>query len=78
MNAKHLVSALLLAGTCGHASELHWQNGEWVGGHFVGAEAGHVIWRSPMFSEDFQVRMDVLKRNNSFKSSFCCKCRQCN
>ena len=68
MNAKHLVTALLLAGTCGHASELHWQNGEWVGGHFVGAEAGHVTWRSPMFSEDFQVRMDVLKRINRFKT----------
>jgi thiol-disulfide isomerase/thioredoxin len=67
MNAKHLVSALILAGSCGHAAELHWQNGEWVGGDFVGAEAGHVTWRTPMFSEDFQVRMDVLKRINRHK-----------
>ncbi|OYW77942.1 MAG: hypothetical protein B7Z37_01870 [Verrucomicrobia bacterium 12-59-8] len=69
MNAKHLITALVLAGIAGHASELHWQNGEWVGGHFVGAEAGHVIWRTPMFSEDFKVRMDVLKRVNRFKTS---------
>ena len=68
MNAKHLVTALMLAGICGRASELHWQNGEWVGGHFVGAEGGHVIWRTPMFSEDFQVRMEVLKRINRFKT----------
>ena len=70
MNVKHLITALVLvtAATVGHASELHWQNGEWVGGHFVGAEADHVIWRTPMFSEDFQVRMDVLKRVNRFKT----------
>jgi peroxiredoxin len=64
MNAKLLLTTLLLAGGPGRASELHWQNGEWIGGHFVGAEAGHVIWRSPMFSEDFEVGMNVLKRVN--------------
>jgi thiol-disulfide isomerase/thioredoxin len=68
MNAKHLITALLLVGGISHASELHWQNGEWIGGHFVGAEDGHVIWRTPMFSEDFQVSMDVLKRVNRFKT----------
>ncbi|WP_395738919.1 TlpA family protein disulfide reductase [Prosthecobacter sp.] len=62
MNAKHLITALLLAGGTGNASELHWQNGEWIGGHFVRAEADRVIWRAPMFSEDFEVSMNVLKR----------------
>ena len=69
MNAKLLITALVLMGTHLRASELHWQNGEWVGGHFVGAENGHAIWRTPMFSEDFQVRLDVLKRVNRFKTS---------
>ncbi|MDI1312911.1 TlpA disulfide reductase family protein [Prosthecobacter sp.] len=68
MNAKLLITALLMVGGSSHASELHWQNGEWVGGHFVGAENGHVIWRTPMFSEDFQVSMDVLKRVNRHKT----------
>ncbi len=68
MNARHLITALMLAGITGHASELHWLNGEWLGGHFVGAENGHVIWRNPMFSEDFQVSMDVLQRVNRFKT----------
>lgn len=68
MNARHFIIALMLAGSSSRASELHWQNGEWVGGHFVGVEDGHVIWRTPMFSEDFKVRMDVLKRVNRFKT----------
>ncbi len=70
MNAKHLITALLwvLVGATCRASELHWQNGEWVGGHFVGADAGHVTWRTPMFSEDFQVDLGVLKRVNRFKT----------
>ncbi len=68
MNAKHYITALVLLGGGSRASELHWQNGEWVGGHFVGAEDGHVIWRTPMFSEDFRVSMNVLKRVNRFKT----------
>ena len=68
MNARHLITALVLAGISSRASELHWQNGESVGGHFVGVEAGHVIWRTPMFSEDFEVSLDVLKRVNRFKT----------
>lgn len=68
MNAKHLIAILMLAGGGSRASELHWQNGEWAGGHFVGVEDGHVIWRTPMFSEDFQVDMAVVKRINRFKT----------
>ena len=68
MNARPFVTALVLMGGISPASELHWQNGEWVGGHFVGAADGHVIWRTPMLSEDFQVSMDVLKRVNRFKT----------
>jgi thiol-disulfide isomerase/thioredoxin len=68
MNARHFIIALMLVGSSNRASELHWQNGEWVGGHFVGVEDGHVIWRTPMFSEDFKVSMDVLKRVNRFKT----------
>ncbi|WP_395750411.1 TlpA family protein disulfide reductase [Prosthecobacter sp.] len=63
MNAKHLITALLLlAAGPGRSSELHWQNGEWIGGHFVSAEADRVTWRDPMFSEDFEVSLNVLKR----------------
>lgn len=68
MNAKHLITALALVGGGARASELHWQNGEWIGGDFVGAEAGHVIWRTPMFSEKFEVDMSVIKRVNRFKT----------
>ncbi len=68
MNARHFIIALMLVGSSNRASELHWQNGEWVGGHFVGIEDGHVIWRTPMFSEDFKVSVDVLKRVNRFKT----------
>jgi len=68
MNARLFITALMLLGGGSRASELHWQNGEWVGGHFVGMEDGHVIWRTPMFSEDFQVSMDVLKRVNRHKT----------
>jgi thiol-disulfide isomerase/thioredoxin len=68
MNARHFIIALMLVGSSNRASELHWQNGEWVGGHFVGIEDGHVIWRTPMFSEDFKVSMDVLKRVNRHKT----------
>jgi thiol-disulfide isomerase/thioredoxin len=65
---KLLIITLMLVGGRSEASELHWQNGEWVGGHFVGMEAGRVIWRTPMFSEDFEVGLEVLKRVNRFKT----------
>ncbi|MDB6004324.1 MAG: hypothetical protein JWR15_1311, partial [Prosthecobacter sp.] len=68
MNVKHLITALVLVCSTTRASELHWQNGEWIGGDFVGAEAGHVTWRTPMFSETFQVDMGVVKRINRFKT----------
>lgn len=68
MNARHLITALVLLAGGGRASELHWQNGEWVGGHFVGFEDGQVIWRTPMFTEDFRVSMDVVRRVNRFKT----------
>lgn len=63
-----LVSSLLLsfAGTAA-ASELHWRNGEMIGGDFVGMEKDHVIWRTPMFGELLKIRLDVLKRVNRFK-----------
>ncbi|MBB5034212.1 TlpA family protein disulfide reductase [Prosthecobacter vanneervenii] len=68
MNARPSILALILSALSLGASELHWQNGEWLGGHFVGAEDGHVTWRSPMFSEDFEVRIDALRRINRFKT----------
>lgn len=68
MNARRSILAIMLAVVSARASELHWQNGEWIGGHFVGAEDGRVIWRSPMFSEDFEVSLDVLRRVNRFKT----------
>jgi len=68
MNARHFITALVLVGGSSRASELHWQNGESVGGHFVGVENGQVIWRTPMFSEDFQVNLGVLQRINRFKT----------
>src|SRR4051812_46279756 len=68
MNARTLITAWVLMGGITCAYELHWQNSEWIGGHFVGMENGLVTWRNPMFSEDFQVSMDVLKRVNRFKT----------
>ncbi len=64
------IVALFLALSCtaSHAAELHWQNAEWIGGDFVGAEADHVSWRTPLFSEPVQVRMNVLKRIDRFKT----------
>ncbi|HRH96509.1 MAG TPA: hypothetical protein PLB55_11270, partial [Prosthecobacter sp.] len=67
-HSSFFVLLLLIIAHTLHASELHWQNGEWVGGHFVGAEKDRVIWRTPMFSEDFQVNLEVLKRVNRFKT----------
>ncbi len=58
----------MLAGITCPGSELHWQNGEWIGGDFVGFENGQAIWRTPMFSENFRVSVDVLKRVNRFKT----------
>ncbi|WP_449068226.1 TlpA family protein disulfide reductase [Prosthecobacter sp.] len=49
------------------ASELHWRNGEWFGGDFMGMEDGHVIWRTPMFAGPVKVSLGVLKRVNRFK-----------
>ncbi len=68
MNASRSILALILAALPVCASDLHWRNGESIGGHFVGAEDGHVIWRSPMFSEDFEVSLDVLRRVNRFNT----------
>lgn len=58
---------LFLAGIPCPASELHWRNGEWIGGDFLGMEDGHVIWRTPMFAEPVKVSLEVLKRVNRHK-----------
>lgn len=57
---------LACAGTAG-AAELHWRNGEWLGGDFVAVADGHVVWRSPLFGQPLKIRLDVLKRVNRFK-----------
>lgn len=64
--ARRLFIALALTATC-HASELHWRNGEWIGGDFMGMEDGHVIWRTPMFVEPLKIGLGVLKRVNRHK-----------
>lgn len=58
---------VVLASAFCSASELQWSNGEWIGGDFVGIEAGHTIWKTPMFGEPVRVRLDALKRVNRFK-----------
>lgn len=61
MNAKRLITFLALAGMS-HASELHWQNGEWIGGHPMEITNDHVVWRSEMFTEPLKVSLSVLRR----------------
>jgi len=52
----------------GHSAELHWQNGEWIGGDFIGATTDQVTWRTPMFSEPLEIGMSALRRVNRFKN----------
>lgn len=54
--------ALIFSCVLGRASELHWRNGEWIGGDFVGAEKDRLTWRDPMFVDAFQVRPEVIQR----------------
>ncbi len=61
MNAKRLITFLALAGMS-HASELHWQNGEWIGGHLMEVADDHVVWRSEIFTEPLKVSLSVLRR----------------
>jgi peroxiredoxin len=61
MNAKRLITFLALAGMS-HASELHWQNGEWIGGHPMEITDDHVVWRSEIFTEPLKVSLSVLRR----------------
>jgi thiol-disulfide isomerase/thioredoxin len=45
------------------AAELHWRNGEAIGGDFLAAEPDRLAWRnSLMFTEPMRVRLDVLKQ----------------
>ena len=45
------------------AAELHWRNGEFIGGDFLAAEKDRLAWRNAqMFSEPLRVRLDVLKQ----------------
>ncbi|MFN0079527.1 MAG: TlpA family protein disulfide reductase [Prosthecobacter sp.] len=62
MNAKRLITALALSCAICHASELHWQNGEWIGGHLMEITDDHVVWRSEMFTEPLKVSLSVLRR----------------
>ncbi|MEZ5385897.1 MAG: TlpA disulfide reductase family protein [Prosthecobacter sp.] len=59
MNASRSIIALLFTGTV-FGSELHWRNGEFIGGNFDGAEADNVVWSDKMFGEPLKVRRDVL------------------
>jgi len=61
MNAKRLITFLALVGMS-HASELHWQSGEWIGGHLMEITDDHVVWRSEMFTEPLKVSLSVLRR----------------
>lgn len=63
---RRLFIALAITATC-PASELHWRNGEWIGGDFMGMQDNHVIWRTPMFVEPVKVSLEVLKRVNRHK-----------
>jgi len=45
------------------AAELHWHNGEFIGGDFLAAEKDRLAWRNAlMFTEPMRVRLDVLKQ----------------
>lgn len=57
---------LLLAGSA-TASELHWRNAEWLGGHFVGLEKGLVTWNNPAFVTPFKVDVGMIRRIIRFK-----------
>ena len=63
MNAKRTLIAFALSCALGHAAELHWRNGEMIGGDFLAAEKDRVAWRNAqMFTEPLRVRLDVLKQ----------------
>ena len=63
MNAKRTLIAFALSSVLGHAAELHWRNGESIGGDFLAAEKDRLAWRNAlMFTEPMQVRLDVLKQ----------------
>ncbi|MBE2286046.1 MAG: TlpA family protein disulfide reductase [Prosthecobacter sp.] len=53
---------LLLSITLLPASELHWENGEWIGGHPMEITNDHVVWRSEIFTEPLKVSLSVLRR----------------
>ncbi len=61
MSAKRSIIALLFSGAV-FGSELHWRNGEFIGGNFDGAEADHVVWSDKMFGEPLKVRREVLDK----------------
>lgn len=67
MNARCILTAWMFSCVALHAAEVHWKNGEWIGGDFVGMNKGHVVWRSPMFTEPLEIDMGVLKRVDRFK-----------
>lgn len=62
MNARRLLIILALSHALGQASELHWQNGEWIGGHLMEVTEDHVVWRSEIFTEPLKVSLNVLRR----------------
>lgn len=61
MNVKRILTFLALA-CMARASELHWQNGEWIGGHLMEVADDHVVWRSEIFAEPLKVSLSVLRR----------------
>ncbi len=67
MQHRWWLCLLVLSATFGKASELHWSNGEFIGGDFVGVEGDHAIWKTPMFGEPLRVRLEALKRVNRHK-----------
>jgi len=58
------IASLFVLSFCSlSAAELHWRNGEWIGGDFIAAEKDRLAWRNtPMFSEPLRVRLEVLKQ----------------
>jgi len=63
MNAKRTLIAFALSCALGHAAELHWRNGEMIGGDFLAAEKDRIAWRNAqMFTEPLRVRLEVLKK----------------
>ena len=63
MNAKRTLIAFALSSVLGHAAELHWRNGESIGGDFLAAEKDRLAWSNAlMFTEPMRVRLDVLKQ----------------